>query len=293
MLNKLKKHIKQKIVNIYNESDSKKRKDMNSRYITFFPYQQNSDSYLITSKKENLELCEQGLPVPPKNLRMGYGKDTEEYLQSGRQQIETMTDIIGKSGADIKKFEKILDIGCSSGRMIRWLNRYSSKAEIWGSDISSEHIMWANKYLNPPFNFVTTTTVPHLPFEDRSFELVYACSVFTHIDDLSVAWLLELKRIIKTGGLLYLTIHDKHSLEMMNSIPVWKESWLNKFINGNNLFVNSNREFDVFVGLRGTDSQVFYDLDYFCNSVRKIFEIVSVNKGAYGYQTGILLKRAS
>jgi ubiquinone/menaquinone biosynthesis C-methylase UbiE len=46
------------------------------------------------------------------------------------------------------------------------------------------------------------TILPHLPFEDRSFDVVYAGSVFTHIDDLAQTWFLELRRVLHAGGML-------------------------------------------------------------------------------------------
>ena len=40
------------------------------------------------------------------------------------------------------------------------------------------------------------TILPHLPIEDNSLSLVTAFSVFTHIDDLDLAWIAELRRIL-------------------------------------------------------------------------------------------------
>jgi len=175
--------------------------------------------------------------------------------------------------------------------MIRWLKPLAENCEIWGTDISAEHIYWANQYLNPPFNFAATTTVPHLPFEDRYFDFIYAGSVFTHIDDLAIAWLLELKRVLAENGRLYITIQDKHSMKLLNSVPVYQEMWLSDFINTNQLFIDNREDFGMIAGGRGPATQVFYDLYFFCESVKSIYEVISINKEAYGFQTGILLKR--
>jgi SAM-dependent methyltransferase len=67
--------------------------------------------------------------------------------------------------------------------------------------------------------FCTTTTAPHLPFEDGYFDLIYAGSVFTHIADLADAWFLELKRIVRPGGRLYITVHDKHTIDLALNHP--------------------------------------------------------------------------
>jgi ubiquinone/menaquinone biosynthesis C-methylase UbiE len=111
-----------------------------------------------------------------------------------------MKKILGSVGFRIQDGNRVLDLGCASGRMIRWLNDFAEQCKIWGVDISAEHIIWCQQRLSPPFNFATITTAPHLPFEDRYFDLIFAGSVFTHIADLADAWLLELKRIVKPGG---------------------------------------------------------------------------------------------
>ena len=53
------------------------------------------------------------------------------------------------------------------------------------------------------------SSTPHLPFADGFFDVVTAFSVFTHINLLEDAWLLELRRITKPNGLLYLTIQNE------------------------------------------------------------------------------------
>jgi SAM-dependent methyltransferase len=142
-------------------------------------------------------------------LWMGYGPTIENFLSSGKVDVEKMKKILGSVGFRIQDGNRVLDLGCASGRMIRWLNGFAEQCEIWGVDISAEHIIWCQQHLSPPFNFAAVTTSPHLPFEDGYFDLIYCGSVFTHIADLADAWLLELKRIARPGGKLYVTVHDR------------------------------------------------------------------------------------
>ncbi len=287
----VKRWAKEKIKNTYLELEAAKEViKQKEPTLIYFPHLEDSHSYVISKKKEKHELCELNLPVPPQNLWLGYGNNIKEYL-FGKNQIEKMLKILGASGFELKEKKRILDFGCGAGRMIRWLKPFSEKNEIWGTDISSEHIYWANQYLNPPFNFAATTTIPHLPFEDRYFDLIYAGSVFSHIDDLATAWLLELRRISTENSRLYITINDKNSLKLLNSVPYYKDLWLSEFIKSNPLYEENKDKFGLFVGGRGPASQVFYDVDFFCDSVRSFYEVLSVNPEAYGFQTGILLKR--
>ncbi len=285
-----KKWVKKKIRTVYNEIESEKKPVNKDSFITYFPNDEDSKTYMVNMEKEMHEMCELGLPVPPVKLWLGYGTEVKEYLY-GRFQITKMLQILKNAGFDLDIKRKILEFGCGAGRMIRWLKPYASRCEIWGTDISSEHIIWANKYLNPPFNFVTTTTIPHLPFEDRYFDLIYAGSVFSHIDDLAKAWLLELRRILDRQGYLYVTINDKHSMKLLKTSPIYKSTWLAGFISENPAFQLNGENFGMITGGRGPASQVFYDIDFFCNSVRGFFDIVSIDKEAYGFQTGVLLRK--
>ncbi len=52
--------------------------------------------------------------------------------------------------------------------------------------------------------------MPPTAYPDNSFDFIYAISVFTHLDEeMQFAWLQELKRISKKGGILILTVHGK------------------------------------------------------------------------------------
>lgn len=263
---------------------------MNESRVIYFPYKPASIAYLITKEGIEHETCEYGLPIPPQELWLGYGKNKEEYLY-GKVQIEAMLNILKASDFILQEGYRILDFGCGAGRMIRWLKPYAEMCEIWGTDISAEHIYWANQYLKPPFNFATTTTIPHLPFEDRYFNFIYAGSVFTHIDDLAIAWLLELRRILSPEGRLYITLQDNNSIVELDTIPIFKESWIANYMNENPIYTNNKTDYGVIVVGRGPASQVFYDKDIFCQSVKTIYEVLSVNNSAYGFQTGYLLKR--
>ncbi len=287
----MKKWVKQKLRNSYLEFESARAKlEDDNKFDIYFPYKENADSYVILKNEENLEVCELGLPIPPVDLWLGYGNNVKEYLH-GKQQIANMIGILHKGGFEISNMRSIMDFGCGAGRMIRWLKPYAETAEIWGTDISADHITWAINHLSPPFNFATTTTIPHMPFEEKYFDLIFAGSVFTHIDDLVEAWLLELRRVLSRRGCIYITIQDKNSIKLLKTSEYYKNIWLKQYVEENPLFIETGDKFNKIVGLRGTRSQVFYDQAYFKKIVGSIFEIISVNQEAYGFQTSFLLKR--
>lgn len=176
--------------------------------IPFLPYRPDRNAYIVEKTEKNYTKTQKTqsgltLPIPPTKLWLGYGPTQEDYLERGKRHTSQMLSILESDGLRIGEDNRILDFGCGAGRMIRWLSHLSDNCEIWGTDISAEHIYWCREYLSPPFHFVTSTIYPHLPFEDNYFDLVYAGSVFSHIDDLADAWLLELRRITKKRVFVY------------------------------------------------------------------------------------------
>ena len=133
-----------------------------------------------------------------------------------------MTEMIRaleQNGFSIGSAKRILEFGCAAGRMIRHLPEIAPNAELWGVDQNAERIRWCIENLTPAIHFATTTMVPHLPFEDRYFDLIFCGSVFTHIEDIQESWLLELGRVLRPSGKLYITIHDEHTVTVTRQMP--------------------------------------------------------------------------
>ncbi len=256
----------------------------------FVPYREGQSSYVILKNAGAGRLAAaHDLPVPPPHLLLGH-EDAAQFLSWGELHFSSMDRILKCSGFALAQGQRILDFGCGSGRMIRWLVGVADGSEIWGVDISAEYILWCKQNLQPPFHFAVTTIVPHLPFEDHYFDLIYAGSVFTHIDDLVDSWLLELRRLLKPGGRLYLTIHDNTSVSMLKN--ELREHPLGVMYTSSADFMDySGQDFACFTLGRSDDSQVFYDLDYFRALVSPLYTVLAVEEKAYGHQTAILLQK--
>jgi ubiquinone/menaquinone biosynthesis C-methylase UbiE len=257
----------------------------------FVPFKRDKNSYVLPKlSRSSPDPVASEFPIPPPELRLGYGRSIEEYLANGQTHVQIMQDLLGASGARLERGTRILDFACGAGRMIRWLAEFSGQCEVWGTDISAEHIVWCSQNLDPPFHFLVNTIVPHLPFEDRYFGLVYAGSVFTHIDDLAATWLLELRRILRAAGKLDVTIHDRHSIYLL--AHEWHEVPFAEFLRTSKDYEEfAQTDFSMLAIGRGTESQVFYDLGSFCEKLRGLFNVLSVTEGAYGYQTAVLTAR--
>jgi SAM-dependent methyltransferase len=263
----------------------------------YLPYPAPEGLYVLRKSNNDLPKNEKyDFPIPhDESLLHGY--TVADWLTSGKENFDTMMRILNSTQFSIQQDNRILDFGCSTGRLIRWFAGLAEETEIWGVDINARHIVWCQENLTPPFNFATVTIEPHLPFKDEYFDLIYCGSVFTHIDDLAYAWLLELKRIMRPGGMAYITVHDKHTADLimnhLDRVPYWRE--FRNFL----LSVDSNRELEKLdyymycVAPGGPDSQVFYDIGHLRRHWGRILKIISVTQEAYGGQTAVLMENTA
>jgi len=256
-------------------------------FITFFPYRRTSYAYMIPKLTRPKDAVRSSLPTPPENLWLGYGRTIEEWQESGQKHVAKMRRLLADSGYQFEQGHRVLEMGCAAGRMLRCLEDVTDECEIWGTDISGEHIVWCKQNLSPPFHFFITTTTPHLPFADGYFDVIYAGSVFTHIDDLADTWLLELRRLLKPGGRLYITIHDNDTIRILSE---QRNLDLSKTLFCRQDFFENN-DYGMFTIGRFMRSQVFFDKDYLTRTLNPFFEVCSVTPEAYGFQTGYLLRR--
>lgn len=237
-----------------------------------------------------------GLPVPPREIWAGYGTTPEEYVTSGRHHWQSMSEILKEAGLHPVPGQRVLDFGCAAGRMTRCFHSKGDEIEVWGVDQNTNCIYWCQRYLSPPFRFLTTTTFPHLPFEDNFFDLIYAGSVFTHIGDLEDAWLMELRRIATPGATLYLTVSDNTTIQILKDSP--PGHWLHdtairhQVLDMDKEFGYSESGFDIMMAAREPgNSQVFHDADYIRRHWGQFFQDIRLFPEAYGYQTAVLMNK--
>jgi len=156
-----------------------------------------------------------GPPLPPPTLmvRVAGTADTEWFVESGRLAEASIRGALERAGAPLGSRTGILDFGCGCGRVLR---RWSElDARICGSDLSGPAVDWCRS--NLPFAEVGVNALePPLVYADASFDLVYALSVLTHLAVATqIAWRDELRRVLRPGGLLLLTLHGDAYVEQL------------------------------------------------------------------------------
>ena len=162
-------------------------------------------------RKENKEFAERnlGIKLPPNYLmyesfQLNYKKYYEDSILTANWLINHLKPYV--------TFEniRILDWGCGPARIVRHLPIIiGSKAEIYGTDYNKRSIEWCKKNIDG-VQFNHNQLGPPLPYENNFFDTIYGISIFTHLsEEMHYKWIDELFRILKPGGVLFLTLHGK------------------------------------------------------------------------------------
>ena len=121
-----------------------------------------------------------------------------------------------------------LDIGCNVGHFSRYL-AYQINGTVIGTDLSRESL-YRGKFLTNWGDFGHTDTefiladVNHLPFRNRSFDLVVCASVLEHIRDLSGA-LTEIGNAMKDNGNLVAGYPIESDLFLL-AVKLFRPNWM-------------------------------------------------------------------
>lgn len=163
------------------------------------------------------EAAPDGLPVPPKELRVRAGPkaaDVGFFLETGARDLEMIVDALRRDGADVERFGAVLDFGCGCGRVLRNWQRVQGPT-VHGCDLSQEQIDWCARNLTFA-QFARNELKPPLGYARETFDLVYAFSVFTHLpEELQLDWIEELFRVIRPGGYLLISTHGEPYLDRL------------------------------------------------------------------------------
>ena len=143
-------------------------------------------------------------PFPLRLLAQG-SPDIPSFLVAGQESRRAIDAAVAKLGKWTWDFPNILDFGSGCGRTLIQMRDLVPQVTLWGTDIAEESVRWCQRHL--PFAKVgLNKPLPPLEYENDKFDLIYAMSVFTHLEESAqFAWLAELNRVLKPGGILLLT----------------------------------------------------------------------------------------
>lgn len=95
---------------------------------------------------------------------------------------------------------RVLELGCGAGQFIRAVKKNRPELDCYGCDISQSAIDLAKKE-NDGISYDLNESAK-MPYQDNFFDAVLIYDVLEHVDNVN-AVLLEIKRVLKTGGIFY------------------------------------------------------------------------------------------
>jgi len=105
----------------------------------------------------------------------------------------------------LNKTDKVLELGCGTGLILKEVNKSVSKAI--GIDLSEKMLEKAKKRGLEVYH----AEASNMPFEDNTFDLVYSYKVLAHIEAIEKT-LHEIKRVLKPNGVAVLEFYNRNSL---------------------------------------------------------------------------------
>ena len=212
-----------------------------------------------------------GLPIPPARLRVQAGPrhaDADFFLRSGNAHAKLIGRLLAEAGTSLDSIAALLDWGCGCGRVLRHWSDLPGTG-VYGCDINPRMVEWCRN--NLAFAEVELNGVaPPLPYDEGSFDLMYAFSVMTHLpEDLQHAWMKESLRVLRPGGYLLITTLGEYYLTR-NRLS---EAERRRFLDGEVVV--------LYEGSPGTSlCSAYHPPEYVQRELAADFELVSVRPAA-------------
>jgi len=173
-----------------------------------FHYLRYAVDFQSVAKNRRFKEGNNGVPFPPPRLiyRVAAHFDFEQFYMSGKWGAEFIRTTLRKHGLRLEELTAILDFGCGCGRVFRHWKDLTGP-ELHGCDYQRPLVRWCQK--NLPFGrFERNGLSSPLSYKSRTFDFIYAISVFTHLDEQGqFFWMGELERVLKDRGYLLMTVH--------------------------------------------------------------------------------------
>lgn len=138
-----------------------------------------------------------------------FGKNLDQYIYV---KARWLWDYLPQSGMNrsLNHEYRLLDYGCGTGEMLKWLSVFGFRGHLHGADVSISMLAEAEKRWNtlqkPVFSYISETKTD---YTDNSYHCIIATCVFHHIEPNNRDLVLqEIRRILAPGGILVVFEHN-------------------------------------------------------------------------------------
>lgn len=157
------------------------------------------------------------VPFPSDDIQVITNNQKAEVTGKGAISIYGCIMACANDALSLNDNTRVLDYGCGWGRMTRLMCNDFALENIVGVDVDQRLISSANELL-PEMDHQLIKSMKPLPFDDGSFDIVFANSVFSHLSEKSCVYTLsELARILAKGGVLIISVLEENEMNKFYS----------------------------------------------------------------------------
>lgn len=172
--------------------------------LTLIPIAEQTAVGEVQLAVRNFQLEQLRLPLPPFELAQRVGGHAG-FLQTGQRIYHDIKTKV-EQHKRLADMPAVLDWGCGSGRVTRYLMEDVPPGRIYGCDIDKSAIEWSHRQIKGP-SFQQISPFPPTPYTSDTFDLIYGISVFTHLnEEMQFRWLKELQRILRPDGIVAVSV---------------------------------------------------------------------------------------
>ncbi|MGC2412254.1 MAG: class I SAM-dependent methyltransferase [Stellaceae bacterium] len=228
------------------------------------------------------------LPIPEDfRIRRVIGtNNSSAYLMGGATAVLRHDQyLIERFAKGIGEFNRILDWGCGSARLSRYLLKINR--ELRGADIDADNIAWCNHHIGDG-RFFALNLMPPTPFSDEEFDLFIGISVFTHLAEREqFAWLDELRRITVPGAIGLVSIQGP-SHWAMQRLPA---DFRRRILKDHFVVKGENRDVSAVISDQEYYRDVYHSRDYIFAKWSTYFEVIDIIDALAASQDTVVLRR--
>jgi len=230
------------------------------------------------------------ITLPPPGNMMEPGENGPGiFVRQGTRMSAALEDCIIKhvKTKEVKDLD-ILDFGCGVGRVtLPFYHKYQQPKII--CDVDSVSLAYVRSVI-PSITAIKTEYTPPTPFIDGSFDVIMAISVWTHLPpDLQIPWLLEIRRILRPGGVALISTSSYQALVGRRiKLTAWKSVTDDDLSREGFIF----REAGATAGITGVYGYALHTAEYIRHNWSHVLDVIEIVEGGIeGVQDINILRR--
>ncbi|GEM_PF-2165028 len=243
-----------------------------------------TDKFLPLFSYTNPEMLE-GLPDVARIRRVsGPVANQTSYLNGGKTAAERLSGLMDRYHTGSRR---VLDWGVGCGRVaLHFASR--PRFSVTGIDIDRDNLEWCAANLKG--RYATVDLMPPTPFKKGSFDIIYSCSVLSHLtENVAHAWLAEMARLLAPDGVALLSFNGSANLASYLGRRPFE---MRRALRDGLFDTDINHDLDGFIPSNDYYRASFAETSWWTAVFEQHFNLVAIEPSVVsGYQDIAVLKR--